>query len=482
MGSVHDEVLALLEHSQLSQRELLKALREGWLEGLRALTDEELLLVLQAIRKTINSKKLRAERDALCGELRRDGQAGSAALPKPVVPAALAAPSEQALAEAAPEPPPVTRPGRHPELEAAIEADPEAREAYLVYGDWLESQGDPRGRLLAIQHELQKRQGDRALLRAQEELLSSESARLLGPLAGCDDMLEAVEWHLGFIRRCKVKTSHDRYEGRRDRSLTVERVLHHLRDDPGPGRFLQHLTVGIVSYEDNSYEGVAERLSAYPRPTLRSLFLGDFSHEETELNWSTIGDLSCLWPAVPRLEKLTLRSGSMTLGAIELPELRELATITGGLGSDGVRAIAGAPWPRLERLALQVGRVNEGACADAMELAPLLEARAAPALRHLGIVNCEFTDPLCDLLWQCPLLPRLASLDLSMGTLSDQGAEVLVAHRAAFASLELLDVSDNYLTGRGLAILEEAFPKSLVGGAQRDDEGDPGNRYAMAIE
>jgi uncharacterized protein (TIGR02996 family) len=478
MTSTRDEVLKFLERSRLTQREILKTLREGWLAGLRALSDEDLLPVLHQIRKTLNSKKLVAERDALLGELRRDGQAGGAALPKPVVPAALAAP-----VEVVPDPgQAVTRPGRHPELEAAIEADPDAREAYLVYGDWLEAQGDPRGKLIAIQHELGKRKGDHALLRAQGELLAAERARLLGPLADCDDLLLEVEWHLGFIRRCKVRTSLDRHEGDRDRSMTVERVLHHLLDDPGPGRFLQQLTVGLVTFEDNSYQGVAERLSAYLRPTLRGLFLGDFGYEETELNWSTIGDLSCLWPAVPRLEKLTLRSGSMTLGAIELPELRELTTITGGLGSDSVRAIAGASWPRLERLALQIGRVGEGATGDAGDLAPLLEARAVPRLRHLGIMNCELTDELCDRLPGSKVLPQLTGLDLSMGTMSDAGAELLVAQRSALAHLELLDVSDNYLSARGIALLEEAFPESLVVGEQRDDGGDPRNRYASAFE
>jgi len=39
---------------------------------------------------------------------------------------------------------------RHPGLEAALLADRDDPELYRVYGDWLESQGDPRGRLIAL--------------------------------------------------------------------------------------------------------------------------------------------------------------------------------------------------------------------------------------------------------------------------------------------------------------------------------------------
>jgi len=39
---------------------------------------------------------------------------------------------------------------RRAELETAIAVDPNARDNYIVYGDWLESIGDPRGALVTI--------------------------------------------------------------------------------------------------------------------------------------------------------------------------------------------------------------------------------------------------------------------------------------------------------------------------------------------
>ncbi|MGZ3423537.1 MAG: WGR domain-containing protein, partial [Polyangiales bacterium] len=42
----------------------------------------------------------------------------------------------------------------NPELEAKIVADPNDTQAYLVFADWLQSKGDPRGELIAVQHAL----------------------------------------------------------------------------------------------------------------------------------------------------------------------------------------------------------------------------------------------------------------------------------------------------------------------------------------
>lgn len=45
---------------------------------------------------------------------------------------------------------PVVENARNPELEAALLADPENVAAWLVYGDWLQQQGDPRGTHIAF--------------------------------------------------------------------------------------------------------------------------------------------------------------------------------------------------------------------------------------------------------------------------------------------------------------------------------------------
>src|SRR5262245_51595688 len=45
-----------------------------------------------------------------------------------------------------------TGPAHNAKLEAAIAADPDDADAYLVYADWLQAQGDPRGELIVLAH------------------------------------------------------------------------------------------------------------------------------------------------------------------------------------------------------------------------------------------------------------------------------------------------------------------------------------------
>lgn len=460
---------AWIKQSTLTQREKLEQIRAAWIERLTDVPDAEIELVYRAVKKAVNSKKLKAEREALVAELQ---QIVAARPPRP----AAELPALERTAE-------VTVPaGLDPEeaaMVAAIAADPEARAPYLVYADWLQGRGDPRGELIVIQHELNKSPGNKKMLRAQEELLEVHGAAILGPLAGCMDMLEQVDWYMGFIRGCKLRQTMDRFDGDLE-DVPVLQVLAGLLD--GPGRFIQRLTVGIVLMDDNNYGGVCELIGAQPRPTLRSLYLGDFDREETELNWSSIGDASPLYAALPNLRELTLRSGGMTLGAIELPELRAFTTVTGGLDDAAARAIAAASWPKLERLSLQFGPARTGdATGDVEVVRPLLAGAGLQRLTHLGITNCDFTDAVCAALPGAAILPQLEQLDLCMGSMSDAGAAALAAHRESFAQLKLLDVDDNFLTAAGLQLLEGICAEVHVGD-QRTAEGDPAQRYASAYE
>jgi uncharacterized protein (TIGR02996 family) len=427
----------LLSNPSRSQREKLELVETIWRRELERCDDETLLESLRAIRKAINSKKLREQVDTFIGLLRRDGAQGDAPLPKAVT----ARPPLTVVVE-----PDVHR---NPDFEAKLAADPRDRATYLVYRDWLEGRGFVRdGRVT------------------------------LGPLGDCDDMLDQLEWQHGFIRTARLHYTMERFNGERP-NVRLEQALAWLLDDPGPGRFIEKLTLGLVRHDDNDYGGACKAIGARLRPALIELELGDFDRDECELNWTAISDAAPLWPAVPRLRKLYLRAGSMRLGPIELPELRELETVTGGMSDESLRAIANANWPKLERLSLQIGLGSEGASTDLTLVAPLLAGTKFPALTHLGLCNCEFTDELCNQLASAPILPRLRTLDLSMGTMSMAGVDGLLRSRQAFAHLEWICVDDNFLPDEAQEQLETLGPRILFGG-QREDDGR--GRYASAYE
>jgi hypothetical protein len=387
---------------------------------------------------------------------------------------------------------------RDPELEQVIRNDADGDAGFHVYGDWLATRGHPRGELVALHARGMAEEADALLAKHPE---------LWGELADTLDLLSQVTWRLGFIDGAKVantferSTVHRRNTPLHDReAVPIPDVVGKLLD--GPGRFLRGLVVGIVDYRSNNYEQVTAAIAARgPLPALRSISYGDFTSDETELNWSSIGDLSRLYAAVPRLELLRLRSGRMKLGEIVLPELRELAIVTGGLDTASARSIGTATWPKLEKLDVMFGDHEQDRVRSVAPIQPLLDGDAVPALRWLGIKNFTFHGELVPALLSSRLVPRLRVLDLSLGTLGDREAELLARAKSQLGHLEELVVTANYLTATGLRALEQLGCRIVsesrlarrvetneLGQRDFDDEPDPddpedeGERYAAIYE
>jgi hypothetical protein len=150
--------------------------------------------------------------------------------------------------------------------------------------------------------------------------------------------------------------------------------------------------------------------------------------------------------ATPKLEKLHVCGGSVDIGKLDLPELRELVIESGGLTSKELKAIANSSWPKLEHLDIWCGDPNYGASGGVKELAPVFAGTGLGKLRHLGIKNCAFADKAVAALIGSKILPRLQTLDLSLGNLSDRGVDAMVAAKDAFKHLANLDLNDNALT------------------------------------
>jgi uncharacterized protein (TIGR02996 family) len=90
---------------------------------------------------------------------------------------------------------------RNRALEAAIAADPSATAPYLVYGDWLEERGDPRGELIAIQRRLLD--DDRPDLRLREAAIwRAHWPLFVGPAA--IHGVWRVTLRLGFMRQFRI--------------------------------------------------------------------------------------------------------------------------------------------------------------------------------------------------------------------------------------------------------------------------------------
>ncbi len=341
-----------------------------------------------------------------------------------------------------------------PELEAQCLASPDSPAPWSVYADWLMAAGDPRGPLAALH--LAGKTTEAA------DYLSSHAEALLGGFA------DAVEltWRHGFAIGARIKVVE-----RDDRTFELEESTAGFLALP-IARFVRALRFGLADreVEANDWGPTLDAILAAPQAAqITELRFDDYSSDDNEISWTPFGDLTAI-VGLPALEVLHIRSGlGGTLGPLALPALRKYVRISGGLDPRELTDLADSTLPGLEFLELWLGTPAYQGDVTVADLAPILAGTVVPALRHLGLVNTMLTDELVPALARSALLPRLATLDLSRGTMTAQGAAALVAHAVAFRHLTAVDLDDNHLTPAEVERVCAALPQ-VHSASQRDEE------------
>ncbi|MER7506119.1 STM4015 family protein [Nonomuraea pusilla] len=208
----------------------------------------------------------------------------------------------------------------------------------------------------------------------------------------------------------------------------------------------------VVGAWEDSYDTASDQIvrilteNAGRLPALRSLFLGAIHAEEAEISWIAQSDVTPLLEAYPRLERLEVRGGSgLRLSPVTHEALRVLRLETGGLPGEVTRAVGASTLPELEHLELWLGVESYGGTTTVADLEPILSGARLPRLRHLGLQDSEIQDEIAAAVAYAPVVARLESLSLSMGTLGDAGAEALLAGQP-LTHLRRLDLHHHFLS------------------------------------
>ena len=187
-----------------------------------------------------------------------------------------------------------------------------------------------------------------------------------------------------------------------------------------------------------------------------SLFIGDMDYECCEVSWIMQGDYSRLWAAMPQLRSLTIKgSTDLALGKISHENLEELTIICGGLPEDVLMAIQEAHLPNLRKLLLYLGIDNYGFDGDADRIRTFLEKSDFPKLVYLGLTDSEIQDELAEVVLESKYISRIRTLDLSMGSLTDKGGELLLTKLPSYPNIEVLDVHYHYMSDEMVRKLED---------------------------
>lgn len=256
---------------------------------------------------------------------------------------------------------------------------------------------------------------------------------------------------------------------------TLRDLLPQLLDDPAAGS-VAGLIIGDWggTAEGNDSGAIVEALVAArgKLSRLTALFMGEMVCEECEVSWINQSDMSPLWDAYPNLRHFRVRGGEgLSLGRLEHGALESLVIETGGLDAEVVREVAAAELPQLEHLELWLGTDDYGANARPEDLQPILAGDRFPKLRYLGLRNSYIADEIAKTVAEAPVVKQLDVLDLSLGTLTDEGAQALL-DSSLVNGLKRLNLEFHYMSAETMTKFDALSVEVNVDDQQEDDEYD----------
>ena len=386
---------------------------------------------------------------------------------------------------------------RNPDLEAAIAANPLDRDPYVVFADWLQQQGDPRGELMSLQLSGKEE--------AAEALLAEHEAYFLGPLAehklvydegGSNSVsslrtpeqeeawqqihTQAFRWRNGFIHFLRL--SHDEDQEPKKLESTLTEILGQVLDHPS-GRYIVEVAFhGNGNLNDDNLQPLIDKLAEKAPPTIRKLTLGD---NIDQISWHHVGSLAGLWPSVPHLKTLEIETGELEVGEpgqLNAPALERAVFVTGGMSPSCARGIATAQIPNIQHLEIYYGDPNYGGNATVDDVTPLLDRSDLTKLRYLGLKNSMFANEIARLVGNAKVIKGLETLDLSLGAMTDEGAKFLAESAAGLAHLKTLNLTRNFLTSAGIELVKNLCPTVLTDGQEKPYERSNGElRYFVSV-
>ena len=213
---------------------------------------------------------------------------------------------------------------------------------------------------------------------------------------------------------------------------------------------------------------------------LKALFIGDITYEEMEISWIQQCDMSPILAAYPNLEFFQIRGGDkLSLSQLKHPNLKTLIIQTGGLPPNVINDISIAELPNLEKLEVWLGSDAYGFESKIEDFENIINGGKFPKLMYLGLKNSIIQDEIAIKIAQSPILDQLHTLDLSMGVLTDKGAQALL-DSPKIKQLTHLNLNHHYMSDsmmeklRGLGI--------SISMDDQEDADDEDYRYVEVSE
>lgn len=316
---------------------------------------------------------------------------------------------------------------------ARIRAYPDDDTHRLIFADWLDEQGDPRGSFIRIQlaraHSPESAETDRHLENQERALLEAHRATWEAPLRACG--ASGCEFRRGFVDEIKIE---------------AQQLLRnaHILFSVSPIRHIHLLDVG-ERLTDVFRCPYLSRLAAL---TIHAQHIGD-----------SLARVAAASEYLAGLKRLTLTKNRLTHEAAEylavsphLAQLEELILTDNDIGETGARALAASPYlGHLQRLEVGGNRFGP-AGAEAIACSESLGS-----LETVGFSDNGLGTPRLQTLARVSALLRIPRLDLAGNGLNANGLQAIL-HRPGHTEdppvrLRELDLSFNELGDAGARVL-----------------------------
>jgi uncharacterized protein (TIGR02996 family) len=341
-------------------------------------------------------------------------------------------------------------------LQAVVD-DPEDDGIRLIFADWLEEQGNPRGAFIRAQVEAAGLPpGDPGRLereRGAHDLLARHAREWIGPVA---NLAEQVRFQRGFIEKATLRTSAF-LEG--IDTLFRSAPIRYLKLRQASSGSINSLTRlpelarlrGLDLRGNYLNDDALTRMLRCPHlRNLRTLDLGD--------NQISLGGMQPVMPRETELTQLTTLdlSGNPLSGraavvlasapfrsTLEALDLGNTNLLDQEIDEESLSLLTSAAWHRLTALRLGANHLGPG------DMQRLGASGVAPRLRILDLSHNPLGDQGARSLAQSPLLPSLEVLDLDSTQISNRAVPMLARGRGV-RSVRILKLANNRIRDRGL--------------------------------
>jgi uncharacterized protein (TIGR02996 family) len=334
------------------------------------------------------------------------------------------------------------------EFMPAIQADPDDDVPRLIYADWLEDRGDPRGEFIRVQCELADRRTPyfrrEELEQRERELLARHDAEWTAPLRG---WVNHWKFRRGFVD--EVLLTAEAFLAHADalywtapattmRLQFAGPLLRRVLDCPSL-RFVQRLD---LSGDYLGAEGAKALAEALHLPALRELDLG-----ATGMDAAATAILAQS-PNLSRVRWLRLAEPAHSNDLADIVARLQLATPA---HVSIAHSLAGSPClAQLETLDLRNHLVTPSG------FLALVDSRHLPSLHTLWMEGNRIDDEALLTAAQSPQLARLHTLGLGGNQLTDRGILAL-AESPYFSRLKYVNVTGNAISMTTMDSLQARF-------------------------